>query len=274
LKNTPPNCFEPKHGLYFNVQEHEYRAWPLPSQTQFKAGAASPAHMQAAMEAGDSAPTDAKRLGSALHVAFLEPELMPSKVVRWDGGVRKGKAWDEFCDEHATKTILTPAQHEQLVGMVRSLRKHPFVREWQTKVEGVEVSAIGEFCGVPCKGRCDALTPSPLVDLKKVRSGDIRSFTNDIVRYGYHMQAAMYRKLFNRDRFVLLTVEDKAPFDVVPYEMSPALLREGDARLQALVLEYRRCKETGIWPGRSDEIVLIECPEWVASDPGITYDEE
>lgn len=261
-------------GIYRNIPESEYRGWKLPSQTQFKAGRASPAHMRAAMEAGDKAPTDAMRLGSALHVAFLEPELMPSKVVKWEGGVRKGAEWTDFSLEHASKIILTPAQHEQLIGMVRSLREHPFVREWQRQVEGVEVSAIGEYCGVLCKARCDALTPSPLVDLKKVRSGDIRSFTNDIVKYGYHMQAAMYRRLFNRDRFVLLTVEDRAPFDVVPYEMSPAMLREGDAALQALVLEYRRCLDTGVWPGRSDQIVTVECPEWLATDPGITYDEE
>lgn len=272
--NAPPPCFDPKIGTYRNVAEAEYRKWPLPSQSQFKAGRASMAHMKAAMEAGDSAPTDAKRLGSALHVAFLEPKLMLEKVVKWEGAARRGAEWTAFAAEHAHQTILTAPQHAQMVGMVRSLRAHPFVKAWQSKSQDVEVSAIGEYCGVLCKGRCDALTPDPLVDVKKVRSGDLRTFTSDILKYGYHMQAALYRRLFDRERFVLVAVEDRAPYDVVPYELSPSMLKLGDDQLQALVFGYRECLRTGEWPGRSSEIVMVEPPEWAMPDVSIIYDEE
>lgn len=264
----------PAPGIYRGIPEREYRAWPMLSQSLMKAGRASMAHMKAAVDAGPSVPTDAMQLGTALHTAFLEPELMPTRVVRWEGGTRKGQRWDEFCDEHADKVILTPAAHEQVIGMVRSLRKHPVIRRWQAKIEDVEVSGVGSICGVPVKGRCDAMTPDPLIDLKKVRSGDARTFTSAVLGFGYHWQAYVYRKIFNRDRFVLATVEDKPPFDVVAYELSPAFLREGEREVVAVIDQWKFACDRGVFPGRSDEIVQLEIPEWAASGDLVTFGDE
>ena len=244
------------------------------SQSQMKAGRASMAHMKAAVDAGPSVPTDAMQLGTALHCAFLEPELMLKRVACWKGAARKGKAWEEFCDEHEGKVILTASAHEQMEGMVRSLRKHPIIRQWQSKIEDVEVSGVGSICGVPVKGRCDAMTPDPLIDLKKVRSGDARTFTSAVLGFGYHWQAYVYRKIFNRDRFVLATVEDKAPFDVVAYELSPAFLREGEREVVAVLDQWKFACERGVFPGRCDQIVQLEIPEWAASGDVVTFGDE
>lgn len=256
----------PSSGVHSHIDFGTYLRWPFLSQSTLKEGRASMSHMKASIDRERvKEPTDEMILGSALHVAFLEPELMPTRVVKWDGARRAGKEWTEFTCEHAGKIILTAGMYENLIGMVRSLRKHPEVKRWQSKIQDVEVSAIGSIDGVPFKGRTDALTADPLVDLKKVRSADPFMFTKQALAFGYDIQAYIYRELFNRDRFMLIAVEDSPPYDVVPFELTPGMLRHGEREAKGLIQSYKLCTESGVWPGRSDEVVQLELPEWAAA---------
>lgn len=268
----------PFDGIHFDIPFETYLRWDLPSQSVLKEGRNSMAHLRAAL-AGERKKiiTDDMTLGTALHTAFLEPALMLDHVVKWEGGTRRGKEWDAFEAKHAGKAILTPAYHDHLIGMVAALRRHPIVRRWVGKTEATEVAAIGIVEGVRIKARCDALTSEPLVDLKKVTSTDPRLITRTILDFGYHIQAAIYRKLFNRDRFMLICIEGTPPYDVVPYELSPAFLRLGADEASGLLQAYAHCAKTNQWPGRSDDTVVLEPPEWMVGDDeveGITLGDE
>lgn len=264
----------PKHGIWKCVPERVYRAWPCLSQSIIKKGRSSMAHLRDAELKGESVPTDSMQLGSALHTAMLEPELLPSRVVRWDGGARRGKEWEAFKYAHADKIILTENSHDELIGMVRSLRQNKHVKQWQSKVEDVEVSAVGEFNGLTVKARCDALTPDPLIDLKMVRTNEPRAFANAVMQYGYHIQGALYRHIFGRSNFWLVTVERTPPHDVVVFDMSRELLDNGLKELTRLTDSYKHCAKTGVWPGRCDDIYPLELPEWAKSDLEIYFGDE
>jgi len=252
-------------GLHHHVPHADYLRWPIPSQSVLKEGRASMAHLKAAMDRElVKKTTDDMTLGSALHTCFLEPELAAERIAVWRQGRRYGAEWDGFCDEHDTKIILTVAQHANLIGMIRSLRKHPFVREWTAKIDHVEISKVGLVNGVRMKGRCDALTTDPLIDLKKVRSADVRTFTNTVLSFGYNLQAAVYLELFERERFAFIAVEGTPPYDVMAFELSPALIRYGRQQAYAILEQYKVCCETGIWPGRCNEVVTLEMPGWLA----------
>ena len=148
-------------GMHRNLPFEQYLKLPYMSQSVLKQGAESMLHLKHAMDnQGNLEPTDAMTLGSALHVAFLEPELMPEKVVCWEGARRAGKEWEAFRELHAGKAILTPGMYAKLIGMVRQLRSHPRVREWTSRIEDVEVTCIGDICGVPWRG---ASTRSPTI---------------------------------------------------------------------------------------------------------------
>jgi hypothetical protein len=258
----------PCPGIHLNVPFETYLQWPVLSQTTLKAGRKSMAHLKAAVD-GERViePTDDMVLGSALHTVFLEPEMAITRVVCWDGGARRGSMWKEFQDEHAGKIILTEGQHAKLIGMSRSLRAHPIVREWVGRIEAVEVSCIGEIEDVLMKGRVDALTDNPLIDIKKVSDGDRRKFTNLAVEFGYHIQAAVYTRLFNRCRFILMTVEDQPPFDVVPYELSSQFIGQGEDELMLLLDQVRECQSSGVWPGRSGKVQVLNTPAWMTDEP-------
>ena len=262
----------PKPGTYFDVPMTDYLRWPLLSQSVLKEGRASMAHLKAAMD-GERVKeqTDDMILGSALHCCFLEPAMMLQKVVLWDGGRRYGGKWDEFEAEHAGKAILTEGNYQNLLGMMTALRRHQVVRAWAGQIEATEVAAVGEVAGVRMKGRCDAITPEPLVDLKKVQSADPRLITKAVLTFGYHIQAYIYRKLFGRSRFMLICVEGTPPYDVVAYELAPSFIRQGEHDALDLLEQVRACQQSGLWPGRAADVVTLEPPEWLAGDD-ITID--
>lgn len=258
-----------KPGIYTDIGFEQYLAWPQVSQTILKAGRepdGSAAHMKAKID-GAFKVTDDMRLGSATHTAFLEPELLPKRVAFF-GGVRNKTfaPWKEFKAEHPGKIILTEAQRPSFEGMLKSLRKHKFVRDWVGRIQDVEVSAIGVIDGVEVKARCDALTDDPLVDLKKCQSNSEFLFRSNSYKFGYHIQAYIYQRIFKRDRFVLLTVEDKPPYRVRPFELDESAIRYGEQEALYLLSLYRHGMETGQWPTDSDDIVPLGLPEYVEQD--------
>lgn len=257
----------PKPGIYEGVPLDVYLAWDLLSRSALAEGRQSMAHLNAGRQ-GERAKkvTDEMLLGSALHTAILEPEIALDRTVKWTGERRAGEAWNEFRVAHAGKTILTAAMYDKLQGMVRSLRRHPGAREWFAQVERTELSAVGLVNGVMMKGRSDGLTPDAVIDLKKVACGAERSMRKAVIEYGYDLQSYVYRRVFGRERFVLITVEDTPPYDVVPYEFAPALLSLGEAEATKLLDQFKFCTERGHWPGRSDVTVPLEPPEWALTD--------
>src|SRR5688572_22040706 len=113
-KETLPTLPEP--GIHLGVPFADYLRWPFLSQSTLKEGRNSMAHLKARLDGQRSITvTDDMVLGSALHCAFLEPELMLQKVAVWDGDARRGKAWDEFCEENAGCFLLTRNMHTKLV---------------------------------------------------------------------------------------------------------------------------------------------------------------
>lgn len=256
-----------KPGLFPGVPFADYLQWPIPSQSTLKHGRESMAHLKAAMD-GERLiePTDDMILGTALHTAYLEPDEAAERIAVWAGGRRYGKEWTLFREANKGQIIITESQKYQLAGMVESLRQSKLV-SWMTSRVEVEVGVVGDFHGWLMKARCDAISSGAIVDLKKVRSADPRKFTYSIVEYGYHIQAAVYRRLFDRDRFILVCVEDQPPYDVVPYELSPAFVRAGETEAARIIERAQECEKTGIWPGRSGgEVCQLEPPEWLLGD--------
>lgn len=250
-------------GLHYNVPFEDYAKWRYPSQSSLKAGRISMAHLGAALAGEYTAKvTDDMLLGSALGTAFLEPALMATRVVLWEGASRRGKDWEAFKVQHAGKVILTRSRFAQLTGMIASLRKTQFVREWLATVEHVEVSAVGVIEGVRVKGRADALPPGPIVDVKKVTSCDDRTIAKVCERLGYYIQGAIYKRLFNRDRFELLCVEGTAPYAVRRVTLTDKYLDDGYQTVCGILQAMKHCQATGVWPGYEDAPLELDVPAY------------
>lgn len=257
-------------GIHSGVPFPAYLAKACMSQSVLKQGRESMRHMKAAIDRiGIFEITDDMQQGTAMHCGFLEPAEFDRRVVQWTGPRRAGSAWDEFCDEHADQVILTPGHYANAKGMVAALRSHPEVARWAGRIEDVEVSALGMIEGVPFKGRCDALTDDPMWDLKKVRATDDQTINRTIDEFGYHIQAAIYRELFQRDRFCLGFVEGTAPYDVRPVELSPMWMKIGRSEMLGLIQRYKYSIAHRVWPFRSEEVDTIEPSDWLLQQHGL-----
>ena len=257
-----------------NVPFADYLKWPHVSQSSLKEGRTSMLQMKSAMK-NEKVATDGMNLSSALHCAFLEPELLIEKVVLWDAGVRRGKMWDEFKAEHKGKIILTNGYYENLKGMLQQMRIHPEIRKWYARPGEVEVSHAAKINGVMVKGRVDKLTDDPIIDLKASDveldpANEYALFLRHLVRMGWHIQGAIYCRLFKRKRFILCVVPMKDPWDPVMFEITPELLEIGDHQALMLLAAWKLCCANNHWPGRSDELVRLDVPKWMQPQQEIT----
>lgn len=260
-----------KPGIYSGVSFEHYLQLHIMSQSTLKAGRDSMLHLKYAIDhlADDDQPTDAMTLGSALHVAFLEPALMLTKVANWTGPRRAGNEWLAFKAENRDKAILTPNMFSKLQGMITALRKKAEIRSWISKVEEVEVSAVGVVGDILFKGRADALTDDPLCDLKMISKGDDRTIAKRIYDFGYHIQAHIYKTLFGRERFCFAFVEEEPPHDVRPIELSESWLKLGKTETNSLIQRYNHSARLNNWPGRSEKCEVVEPPNYLMENSGV-----
>ena len=249
------------NGTFPHLPLAEYLALPIWSQSTVKEAQKSALHARAAFLTKRE-PTDAMVLASALHAAFLEPDEAKALIVTYEGKVRRGKEWEDFKSLYADKIILTINQTEQLAGMMHAMQANPYIREVSAAIGDIELSAIGEVCGLRMKGRVDALAGDVIFDIKKVTTADPFRFQQAIVSYSYDLQGAVYCELFEAGAFVLIAVEEDPPHDIVPYELSPAMLRNGMRKFERCAAVIRQAEDTGVWPGRSARPILLDPLEW------------
>lgn len=182
----------------------------------------------------------AMRLGRAAHLAVLEPERFRSHCVVFDGA-RRGKAWEEFQEEHIGAEILSDEEHATATMISLSVQSHPVAREL-LRWGRAEVSVVADIEGTRCKGRLDWLgSGGVIVDLKTTRSScHPRSFARTALAYEYHGQAAFYSLLAEAAGgeptvFSFIVVESVAPFEVAVYRVSSDVMTLGKERVRELL---------------------------------------
>jgi hypothetical protein len=216
--------------------------------------------------------SDTLRVGRAVHTATLEPLQFLREYVLWEGGRRAGKIWDAFEVEHAGKTILKEEQYTPVTDMARSIQSHA--------VAGPLLAAPGRSeltiqwrheSGTLCKARIDRLGEA-LIDIKTARDITPHGFAASAYRFGYHVQAAFYADACKAAglgtfpvRFVV--VQNKAPYDVVVYDVDDAQLDKGREEYERALLLIAQCTRDNKWPGQApSEPVLLRLPAWAAPE--------
>ena len=263
----------PAPGLYPDVPAPVYRRWRAASQSILAIlRDRSPAHAYEAM-VNPPPQTDAERLGEAVHMAVLQPDLFARRYVRGPEGDRRTKAvreaWQEVAAANPGATILLPAEYDQIIAIRDAVYRHPTAR----KLFGGEAERSAVWrdpdTGVLCKGRFDEInrTVGCITDLKTTQDASPAAFTRAIYGYRYYLQAAHYlagAQALGIDVrfFVIIAVEKEPPYGVAIYHVSGEAIRAGLEELRPLLTVYARCMETGVWPSYPAEAVEITLPPW------------
>ena len=142
---------------------------------------------------------------------------------------------------------------------------------WQDEKTGVWLKCRPDYLPYDCKN---------IPDYKTAESANPVTFFNTFIKYGYHVQAAMYRMGIkavtdiNVDNFFFIVQEKEAPY--ITQIFNPAtdhLITWGEKAIFAGIEKYLECKEKDLWEGYTNHIVELRI-EPAPDDIMGNYDKE
>ncbi len=213
-------------------------------------------------------PTPAQRLGSVVD-AWILGGYEPPQIF---DGVRRGKKWDEFQQEHAGKRIVNPREAEQEADVLRQINESLFSHDSARKVmqQLVDTHVAIWFdepsTGVHCKAEVDGITAEQIIDLKTC--SDVDRFERDVDRYGYWFQAAWYQTGVERCGggtlpFRLVAVETAPPYRVEVFDLEDEYVEAGRREMvEACAYFELHHRKTRWLPYDHGEPKLLRCPQW------------
>ena len=261
----------PSDQIIPNMPAWEYHRDPSISKSGLDQFRRSPAHYKAWL-AEDSEQTPAMRIGTLTHLAVLEPDTFNSVTViapLVDKRTKEGKSiWEQFKGDNDGKEILSLDEHNQIVAMRDSVRKHQAAGKLLAK-GGSEISvfAVCPKTKVMMKGRYDWLDGNTIVDLKTTEDASPDGFAKSVANYRYHIQAAHYIALaglvgIKDATFRMIAVEKAAPYAIAVYELGAADLILAESERITLLEMFSSCTQFQSWPAYSQNITTISLPRW------------
>jgi hypothetical protein len=246
------------------LSNEDYHAGPGVSCTGLKViGDQTPAHYRF----GKFKDTHAKFIGTALHAATLEPDRFAAEYVIDTGFAHKNsnvyKAWKAA----QTKIIIGEDEHATVLAMRASLFAHKTAGYLLRDAHEFELSAYANDpeTGVLVRTRMDLFTnASWIVDVKKCQDASPSGARRSMEKYGYHVQAAFYRDVFEWTGgvepagFCFLFVEEEPPHAVGVYVIHPEDMQRGRELYRRSLRTYARCLERNDWPAYSQEAEVVE----------------
>lgn len=203
------------------------------------------------------------------------------------GTGKNPNAWATDADKAAVaaaraagRTPIRPADAETIEQMAAALRAHAdagplFARDG--KAEQVLVyqdKETGVWCRVMTDWMPTVAAPGRVlvVDYKSTTNADPAAFARSVADYGYHDQGAFYTDAVTAlglgngqpPVFVIVAQEKSPPYLVSVHPLDDEALAWGQIRMRKARDIYRRCTETGVWPGyRNDQLAPLTLPSYV-----------
>ena len=284
-------------GCHFDIPASVYHADPGASASRLKRIALeSPLHCMLEMRTPIE-PTPAMVLGTLVHQAILEPgqplpmlavvpesytvpedykpaskrDVQPGEVVEWSFRRKHCQQWRK-AQEEAGRIVLSRDDADVIWDAAKAVGSHSLAAGFFNDADA-EVSMFWETeDGSRCKARLD-LVPrgSALVDVKFTNDASPRAFAKHVVSMGYHIQAAWYLMAWEtcgtgkRDDFFFVAIE-QGTCAVTVHKLSHDLIEEGKRVALGAFARWKRCMETGAWPGYDEVVHVVDKPRWMRGE--------
>lgn len=270
---SPVPTFAPT--MQSRIPYADYEAMPGLRISQLKHFARSPQHYQHAL--AHPKQTDAMRLGTAAHVAVLEPERFEAQFAVWSKRKSNNTMWPRSSPEYAAfleansgREVITPEDAEGAAQIQAAVRSHPDAQPYLQSGDP-EVSMQCVLGHRICKGRVDWITSTHdqpvLVGLKTTVDCRAFQFRGVAAKLKYHLQWAFYFDLFEcitgkQPRVKEIVVEKSPPYAVVVYDIPDVEISRGRTEYQALITQLQRCEAIDEWPGPAVGEQVLTLPDW------------
>lgn len=209
-------------------------------------------------------------LGSACHVAVLEPDTLNDRVTIAPDVNRRTKAGrDElaaFEAENSGKLILSPADFEKVVAVRDAVMSVKLARQLIEREGTVEQPVFWHDAETftHCKAKPDKHLPNDqvVVDLKTTTDASEWGFGGSVAKFNYGLQAAHYLAGTEAERFVWVVVAIEPPHEVALYELNAE--GRGRAKMvhQRTLHELSEVMLSGEWNPQPTTTTEIELPKW------------
>lgn len=235
----------------------------------------TPAHYKYWVDSGDETTSPALDFGRGFHCALLEPDRFAAEyaVAPDFGDCRKTdnkKAREAWNEENAGAELLSFDADVAIRAMVESVRRHPLAG--RMVVDGqAELTLVWKDAGTGllCKSRSDYYVEKlgMVADVKSTENASKESFARDIVKYGYHLQDALYRDGYGALRvpvkyFMFVAVEKSPPYAVAIHTLEADGIGRGYTHVRRAIDTMAECVAKDSWPAYAVEIQTIELPPW------------
>lgn len=171
--------------------------------------------------------------GRYFHVSMLEPHKRDEFEII-DASSRNTKIYKE---QSGGKLLLLRKEADALDRAIECMRENESLSsEIYSDSSQFEVPMIGDFFGVPFKGKADIITEDKIIDIKT--STGIGSFRTKANMYNYDSQAFIYSSMFNKpfEFFVI----DKDTLQMKRFTCSDEFLERGRDKVERAVNVWKR----------------------------------
>ena len=262
----------PKPGVYEDVPADLYHSLPLVSSSALRTVLTGSYRKARQERFSDLAPTPAMVLGSAIHLAVLEPGYLRSRTVVIKDLRSKANKEAAAQARAAGKLVLTPEQLQIAEQVGQSCWSDPDCPEWgqlMSRAKYKEVTLIWDEGPVRCKARLDCMDPAwgLIVDVKTSGAISPRDMQRKLFNHGLDIQAAFYTDGainlgINVRSYVIAAIATDGTGELACYELSDETLQAGRDRYKPILHGWAECEKTGRWPSRVRGIRLLSHERW------------
>lgn len=265
--DSPPAA---RLGVFDDLAEEAYHRDPTSvSASGMKTLLRSPAHFL--HERTHPKESDSMDLGSVAHAMVLGAGC---EYVAVEGNRNRNDVKDAIAEARAAgKVVLKPEQLAAAERMADAVLTHRLASRLLTSPGRSEVSLFWEDPDYNVIRRCrwDRLGDDGLgVDLKTTANAEPAALERHVIDYRYEMAACWYSAVtlglgIDLAAFALVWVESSEPHAVVVTELSEEMWVRGFKLVEKALTTYRRCLDTGEWPGYwpEDGSKTLAVPGWV-----------
>jgi hypothetical protein len=241
----------------------DYQAWPgvNPSTAKY---AVESAYAYKHFIDNPKPQTKPQAFGEAVHLAVWEPDRVLERCVMWKGARKAGKVWNSFKNINRDKLILNAEDYGAVLKIRDRIHTHPAIKPIIEEDADREVSMRWDHNGIRCKGRTDQIGRR-ITDLKTAYCIADVAVERAVRDLNYHMQLAAYRDGFGKLTgewldTVLIFACTNPPYDARVVVVEGPELKRGWTLWKTALERIRHGRETGEWPGVSEEETSLALP--------------
>lgn len=237
----------------------------------------------------ETEPTRAMKLGTAVHFIVFDCLREGAKpIVHYEGERRSGKDWEACVAKNPGAEILTDPEWKEAAAIAAAVRDDELALRYLNDGARFEVPLKWQEGGITCStSGVDIVTAGHMIgDLKTTKTAQPDAWKSHAFKMLYPQQVAWYRRgaiangIDVSGGLFLLGVETRAPYEVVPLELTEDLMLMADKSLTIWLEELRKClhdcpapRRVKDWPGYVQLPVPFDAPRW-ARDEEEDDDEE